>query len=43
VGAHVKVAKYGEGVVLSLAGNQVAITFPDGEQRSFMSDFVEAV
>ena len=40
-GAHVKVAKYGEGVVISVAGGQIAITFPDGESRSFMADFVE--
>jgi ATP-dependent DNA helicase RecQ len=40
-GAHVKVPKYGEGVVLSVAGDQVSIEFPDGEHRSFMKDFVE--
>jgi ATP-dependent DNA helicase RecQ len=40
-GARVKVPKYGEGVVLSMAGDQVTIDFPDGEQRSFMKDFVE--
>jgi ATP-dependent DNA helicase RecQ len=40
-GAHVKVPKYGEGVVLSMAGDQVSIEFPDGEHRSFMKDFVE--
>jgi ATP-dependent DNA helicase RecQ len=42
-GARVKVPKYGEGVVLSVAGDQVAIDFPDGEQRSFMKDFVEHI
>jgi ATP-dependent DNA helicase RecQ len=42
-GARVKVPKYGEGVVSSSAGDQVAIDFPDGEQRSFMKDFVEHV
>jgi ATP-dependent DNA helicase RecQ len=42
-GAHVKVPKYGEGVVLSVAGDQVAIDFPDGEQRSFLKDFVEHI
>ncbi|WP_308600945.1 ATP-dependent DNA helicase RecQ [Massilia sp. Dwa41.01b] len=42
-GMHVKVPKYGEGVVVSVAGDQVAIDFPDGEQRSFMADFVELV
>ena len=41
VGAHVKVPKYGEGAVLSVAGDQVSIEFPDGEHRSFMKDFVE--
>ncbi len=40
VGARVKVAKYGEGVVTSVAGDQVGIDFPDGEHRSFMADFV---
>jgi ATP-dependent DNA helicase RecQ len=40
-GARVKVPKYGEGVVLSVAGDQVSIEFPDGEQRSFLADFVE--
>jgi ATP-dependent DNA helicase RecQ len=39
-GAHVKVPKYGEGVVVSSSGDQVCIEFPDGEQRSFMKDFV---
>jgi ATP-dependent DNA helicase RecQ len=42
-GARVKVPKYGEGVVASVAGDQVAIDFPDGEQRSFMKDFVEHI
>jgi ATP-dependent DNA helicase RecQ len=42
-GARVKVPKYGEGVVSASAGDQVAIDFPDGEQRSFMKDFVEHV
>jgi ATP-dependent DNA helicase RecQ len=40
-GARVKVPKYGEGVVLSVTGDQVAIDFPDGEQRAFLLDFVE--
>jgi ATP-dependent DNA helicase RecQ len=42
-GARVKVPKYGEGVVLSMKGDQVCIEFPDGEQRSFLKDFVEHV
>ena len=42
-GMRVSVAKYGEGVVASVAGGQVAIDFPDGEHRSFMADFVKLV
>jgi len=42
-GGRVKVPKYGEGVVLAAAGEQVTIEFPDGEQRSFVKDFVEHV
>jgi len=42
-GMQVKVPKYGEGVVVSVAGDQVGIDFPDGEHRSFMADFVELV
>jgi ATP-dependent DNA helicase RecQ len=42
-GARVKVPKYGEGVVLSTAGEQVTIDFPDGEQRSFLKEFVEHI
>ena len=41
VGAAVKVAKYGAGTVASVAGDQVAIDFPDGEQRSFLADYVK--
>jgi len=41
VGLRVKVPKYGEGVVLAAVGEQVTIEFPDGEQRSFVKDFVE--
>jgi hypothetical protein len=42
-GARVKVPKYGEGVVLSVAGDQVHIEFPDGEQRAFLADFVTSI
>jgi ATP-dependent DNA helicase RecQ len=42
-GARVKVPKYGEGVVLAVAGDQVTIEFPDGEHRSFLKDYVEHV
>jgi ATP-dependent DNA helicase RecQ len=41
VGARVKVHKYGEGVVLSVAGDQVTIEFPGQESRAFLADFVE--
>ena len=42
VGARVKVAKYGEGVVIAVAGGQVTIEFPgDEEKRSFVADYVE--
>jgi ATP-dependent DNA helicase RecQ len=40
-GDRVKVPKYGEGVVQSVAGEQVTIDFPDGEQRSFVKEFVQ--
>jgi len=40
-GARVTVPKYGEGVVLSVAGDQVHIEFPDGEQRAFLAAYVE--
>jgi len=40
-GSRVKVAKYGEGVVLAVAGEQVTIEFPDGEHRSFLKEYVE--
>jgi ATP-dependent DNA helicase RecQ len=42
-GARVKVPKYGGGVVLAMAGDQVSIEFPDGEHRSFLKDFVEHI
>jgi ATP-dependent DNA helicase RecQ len=40
-GARVKVHRYGEGVVVAVAGDQVTIEFPDQEQRSFVAEFVE--
>jgi len=42
-GQRVKVPKYGEGSVVSMAADQVCIEFPDGEQRSFLKDFVEHI
>ncbi|WP_313168024.1 RecQ family ATP-dependent DNA helicase [Massilia oculi] len=43
VGARARSAKYGEGVVVAIAGDQVTVDFPDGESRSFMADFLETV
>ena len=43
VGARAMSAKYGEGVVVAIAGDQVTVDFPDGESRSFMADFLEPV
>lgn len=40
-GARVRVAKYGEGVVLSVAGDEVTIEFPDQEQRTFVAEYVK--
>jgi ATP-dependent DNA helicase RecQ len=42
-GARVKVAKYGEGVVQGIVGEQVTIAFPDGESRSFLAAYVKPV
>jgi len=43
VGDHVKVPKYDLGDVVAVAGDQVTIAFPDGEQRTFMANFVTPV
>lgn len=40
-GARVRVAKYGEGVVLAVAGDEVTIEFPDQEQRTFVAEYVK--
>jgi ATP-dependent DNA helicase RecQ len=40
-GARVRVHKYGEGVVVSVAGDQVTIEFPDQETRHFLAQYVE--
>ena len=40
-GMQVTVPKYGAGVVVSVAGDQIGIDFPDGEHKSFMADFVK--
>jgi len=41
VGARARSAKYGEGVVTAIAGEQVTVDFPDGESRSFMAGFLD--
>lgn len=43
VGARARSAKFGEGVVAAIAGEQVTLDFPDGETRSFLADFLEPV
>ncbi len=43
VGAHVRSAKYGEGVVLAVAGDQVTVQFADDESRIFLADYLEPV
>ncbi|HJV84921.1 MAG TPA: ATP-dependent DNA helicase RecQ [Noviherbaspirillum sp.] len=39
-GSAVKVPKYGEGRVVSLADDKVTITFPNSETRTFLRDYV---
>ncbi|MDB5960228.1 MAG: recombinase RecQ, partial [Massilia sp.] len=40
IGAAVRVPKYAQGVVQSIAGEQVTIVFPDKTERTFMANFV---
>jgi ATP-dependent DNA helicase RecQ len=40
IGARVKVPKFDVGTVLTVAGDQVTIEFPDRSQRTFLADFV---
>ncbi|WP_168798717.1 ATP-dependent DNA helicase RecQ [Herbaspirillum sp. ST 5-3] len=40
VGSTVKVPKYGEGRVMSLADDKVTITFPDSQTRTFLREYV---
>jgi ATP-dependent DNA helicase RecQ len=42
VGDRVTVPKHGAGEVAAVTNDQVTITFPDGEKRTFMADFVTA-
>ena len=41
VGDTVKVARYGEGVVASVKGDEVAVRFPDKSTRTFLSSFLK--
>ncbi|MES3021046.1 MAG: ATP-dependent DNA helicase RecQ [Pseudomonadota bacterium] len=40
VGARVRVPKFDAGTVLTVAGDQVTIAFPDSSTRTFMADYV---
>ena len=40
-GATVRVPRYGEGQVVSASSDQVEIVFPDGQQRHFLSAYVQ--
>ncbi|RJG17787.1 RecQ family ATP-dependent DNA helicase [Massilia cavernae] len=41
VGGRAKVARFGEGTVQLVAGDEVTIAFPDGETRTFLAEYVE--
>lgn len=41
VGSPVKVAKYGEGRVVSSTGDKITISFPDSQTRTFLRDYVQ--
>jgi len=42
VGARAKSSKYGEGVIVAVAGDQITLTFPDqDEPRTFLADYLE--
>jgi ATP-dependent DNA helicase RecQ len=43
VGSTVKVARYGQGWVVSTTADKVAIAFPDGATRTFLRGYVESV
>jgi ATP-dependent DNA helicase RecQ len=43
VGNPVKVPKYGEGRVVSVAGEKITIIFPDSQTRTFLRNYVEPV
>ena len=41
VGDTVKAARYGEGVVAAIRGEEIAVRFPDRSQRTFLSAFLK--
>jgi ATP-dependent DNA helicase RecQ len=41
VGAKAKAPKYGEGMVVAVAGDQVTLEFADQESRTFLADYLE--
>jgi ATP-dependent DNA helicase RecQ len=42
-GSPVRVPKYGEGRVVSVAGEKITIVFPDSQTRTFLRNYVEPV
>jgi ATP-dependent DNA helicase RecQ len=40
VGDEVRVRRYGAGVVTLASGERVAVTFPDGQTRTFISRYL---
>jgi ATP-dependent DNA helicase RecQ len=43
VGSQVKVPKFDIGTVLSVAGDQITIEFPENTTKTFMAEFVQPV
>ncbi|TFW00970.1 ATP-dependent DNA helicase RecQ [Oxalobacteraceae bacterium OM1] len=42
-GSQVRVARYGQGLVESAAGDKVTIVFPDSQKRTFLAEYVQAI
>ena len=43
VGDGVRLARFGEGRVASVAGDKVSVAFPDGSSRTFLRDYVKLI
>jgi ATP-dependent DNA helicase RecQ len=43
VGAPVSVARFGEGNIVSIAGDKITIVFPNSETKTFMRSYVEPI